>query len=383
MSLQLEYLHLIHRHGERTPLLFGPHDTTKWNLCHRTSKIRYMAPTKGFSFFDRFKILSSSDPKDNSAPPIEFNLSLVSGHRFNCAPGQLTDKGRETLSSLGAWMRRKYIEKEGFISSVFKKEEFNLRSTNFQRTLESLQSLMQGIYPVHPTSMDVRVNDLTADTLGCNRHCPKLKSMKNTANELLKREFSSKAKNISEYFKKAYTPYFSTLSPYALYDLVISSRAHDFSRFRSVPKSILDDLEQYSVRLWFDHLNTKEGLSLNTGCVLKEISDTMLSKVSGASEKLKVSVFSAHDVTVYPLLMAMGASTSQWPRFGANIIFELLKESHTDERYVLMRYNGKETPIPKCKREKIGTKEVCPLNEFLRISNEIYMKNFNEVCEQE
>ncbi|KAI5186320.1 lysophosphatidic acid phosphatase type 6 [Nematocida homosporus] len=382
MTLQLAYVHLIHRHGERTPLLFGPHDRTNWNLCHRTSKISYVAPNKPHTLTDRIKGLLSYFQRKES-PPVEFNLTLHSGQEFNCAPGQLTDKGRETLTKLGAWFRRRYVEKEGLISPVFKKEEFQLRSTNFQRTLESLQSLMQGLFPTHPAQMDVRVNDITADSLGISRHCPRLKTLTNQSQAALKKEFSPKADLLRHYFSKNFSPSLAALSPYAIYDLIASNRAHGFSQFRQVPRHILSTLEEYSLRLWFGHLNTQEGIALNTGALLNEISNHLVHKAADPNLPLKASIFSAHDVTVYPLLKALGSDPKAWPKFGANVIFELLKDKTSQEHYVLMRYNGQEVPIGLCKREKKGRSEVCPLEEFVRICNSFYFSDLSAECQRE
>lgn len=377
MVLQLEYVQLMHRHGERTPLFFGEHDTTDWNFCHKTSTIGYTAPAiESTGIWKKIKELFSGR---STLAPIQFRLSLESGHSFNCAPGQLTDKGRETLIDLGKWFRKRYIEKEKLVSPVFKKEEFLLRSTNFQRTLESLQSLMQGMYPTHPAVMDVKVHDLTTDILACNRNCPRLKKMYVESKEQLKKEFARKAEKINKYFSNNYSPQLGSLSLYAIYDLVTSSNAHGYRKFGSIPKDIMKYLEEYSLKIWFGHLNSTEGLALNTGCLLKELSSQMIQKVTDPSYKAKVSVFSTHDVIIYPLLMAMGVHTDKWPKFGANIIFELVKDTDTNTRYVGMRYNGAHTPILKCNTQK-KMKGYCTLDEFVSVCNSIYKENFTEAC---
>ncbi|KAI5189808.1 lysophosphatidic acid phosphatase type 6 [Nematocida sp. AWRm77] len=379
MNLILEYIHLVHRHGERTPLMFGPHDKTKWNMCERVSKIGYVIPQSSPGIFDRMKRMANYLATGH-AEAMSFSISLNSARQFNCAPGQLTDVGRRNLFGLGMWFKTRYHDNKKFISSSFQEEEFFLRSTNFQRTLESLQSLMQGIFRSHTGEININVNDLTADTLGCNRYCPNLKTLRNQSHEQLKAAFAKKGKAISEYFAKTFSPSFTSLSPYSIYDLVASSRAHGFSRFRSVPKSIMDDLEQYSISLWFNHLNTKEALGMNTGCLMKEISEQMLQKTQSPLLKRKVSIFSAHDVTVYPMLMALGVHTKKWPKFGANIIFELLRDANTQQRYVNVLYNGSSIRVPKCRGSGSAGQSLCTLEEFVQICNDTYLENFAEVC---
>jgi len=379
MALETEYVQLVHRHGERTPLLYGPHDKTGWNLCHRTSQISYVIPQRTPTAGERFKKLLSYF-REKDAAPMRFNIDFHSGKPFNCAPGQLTDVGRANLFGLGTWFWERYAKEKQFISKTFKSEEFSLRSTNFQRTLESLQSLMQGMYRLYDGAIRVEVRDLLEDSLTSNRHCPRLKMLKNETKDTMKKTFANQMKNISAYFSNTFSPHLGSLSPYAIYDLVASSRAHGFAKFKHVPKSVLKDLESYSVNLFFNHLNTKEGLALNTGCVMKEISDKMVRKTENPESREKVSVFSAHDTTIYPMLVAVGVHTKEWPKFGANIVFEMLRDARTEERFVAMLYNGKETPIPKCKGVVKEGKEYCRLEEFVEICEDAYMQNYSEAC---
>lgn len=382
MRLQLEYVHLVHRHGERTPLMYGPHDSTKWNMCHRASKINYTIPVKNPTILDRVKGFLNY-MHIGPAMPLQFAISQNSGKSFNCASGQLTDTGRETLFSLGKWVKHAYVDKHRLISPVFDSKQFHLRSTNIQRTLESLQSLMQGIYPEYPKPVDVKVLDLTQDSLTSNRYCPKLKMFKNAAQEETKKIFDAKTKEIQKYFSDTHSPFFGSLSPYAIYDLVTSSQANGLSHFKNIPRGIMNALEKYSIEIWFNHLNEKEALRLNTGGLMKEISDHMIEKRNNPNSPLKISIFSAHDITVYPILMAVGINTKKWPKFGANVIFELFKDRDTKERYVQMRYNGKKIDMPKCESIKKEDGGLCPLDRFVDMCNKTYIENFSDACMKE
>lgn len=380
MQLQLEYVHLVHRHGERTPLMFGPYDNTRWNMCHRASKILYTIPKRNLSISDRIKGFLSY-VHIGPGLPLYFKITQNSGYDFNCAPGQLTDTGRANLFGLGEWFRNKYVEKEQLIKPSFDKEQFHLRSTNFQRTLESLQSLMQGIFRDYAGPMDVKVVDLSQDTLTSNRYCPRLKMLKELSHQNLKKAFEPQAAEIRKYFTKNHSSFFASLGPYAIYDLVASSRAHGFTQFMKVPRKILQSLEKHAVDLWFAHLHTPEGLSLRTGAVMKEIADGMLNKVTDPSATVKASIFSGHDTTIYPILLAVGDTAHRnWPKFGANIIFELFKEEGSEERYVQMRYNRNAIPMPRCNPVKIGGGSFCKLEEFVKMCNKIYIENYETAC---
>lgn len=377
-DLVLEHVHLVHRHGERTPLMFGPHTSTNWDLCHRASLVRHVLPSNKQTVLEKM----GSFFRRKDAEEMKFNVIFQSGRTENCAPAQLTDKGRKTLYKVGEWFRERYIEKMGFVSKELNEPEFHLRSTNFQRTMESLQSLMQGMFKKYQGTINVHVRDLSVDNLATFTHCPKLKAMERTSKEKIQKEFDRKSAEIQGYFAKTYSPHFKKLNLYALYDLITSSRAHGFREFKSVPQPIMKTLEEFSLAIWFKHLNSEEGLAMNTGRLLWEIAEQMREKIAGRDVKRKVSIFSAHDVTIYPLLMAMGMNDEKWPSFGANVIFELFRSRRTEKRYVQMRYEGKKVSIPKCQSFYDDKKMLCAFEDFLRISENMYLENFEETCQE-
>lgn len=67
-----------------------------------------------------------------------------------CLFGQLTDKGRETLYEIGKKLRKIYVDEMRFLPVEFSdstQKSFYLRTTDYPRTMESLQHLLGGLYP--------------------------------------------------------------------------------------------------------------------------------------------------------------------------------------------------------------------------------------------
>ena len=77
------------------------------------------------------------------------------------------DKGKQSLETMGVNMRKLYVDKLKFlhptIDSLHHKDIY-LRSTDYARTLESLQYLVNGLYPIgardsmDPTDLDLKVH---------------------------------------------------------------------------------------------------------------------------------------------------------------------------------------------------------------------------------
>uniref|UniRef100_A0A183CQS1 Acid phosphatase n=1 Tax=Globodera pallida TaxID=36090 RepID=A0A183CQS1_GLOPA len=59
--------------------------------------------------------------------------------------GELTTKGMGQLYRLGQWIRRRYDG--GFLSPEYNSYELYVRSSDFNRTLMSAQALLAGLYP--------------------------------------------------------------------------------------------------------------------------------------------------------------------------------------------------------------------------------------------
>ena len=60
---------------------------------------------------------------------------------------ELTNVGKRMLYLLGVNVRKRYIEKYKLLSETYSPQEILIRSTDVNRTIESVESLLQGLYP--------------------------------------------------------------------------------------------------------------------------------------------------------------------------------------------------------------------------------------------
>lgn len=74
--------------------------------------------------------------------------------------------GMQQLNSLGTKLRERYITTYGMINANYTREDVFVRSTDYDRTLISAQSLLQGLFPpgTGPTAQN-GLPGLTGDNL--------------------------------------------------------------------------------------------------------------------------------------------------------------------------------------------------------------------------
>ncbi len=59
----------------------------------------------------------------------------------------LTATGMQQLFTVGTALRTRYVESLAILDGNYSREELYVRSTNYDRTLMSAQSLLTGLYP--------------------------------------------------------------------------------------------------------------------------------------------------------------------------------------------------------------------------------------------
>jgi len=185
-ELELEQVHVYIRHGERTPVGVRMADPpasipTHWMFCHTARNFRAAVASaspavpgvRGLvdggeaQHQESLRTVRVVERPDGSAAPGE------------CLLGELTDIGRQTTYDYGRALRQLYIDKLGFLPDVARShDDIYLRSTNVPRTIESLQQLVQGLYPDAKSAPDFvpqlrirngREENLFGNTLACKR----------------------------------------------------------------------------------------------------------------------------------------------------------------------------------------------------------------------
>jgi acid phosphatase len=249
-DLKLEHVSIIHRHGARSPV---------FTLTHFPL----------IAAFDHCKLLpafhqSVHQTLDNHLLDIEFdgddgihhlNKQLSKVTKSQCFEGQLTDAGKQQMKSLGWYLRDTYINTMGLLPKVASEDDVSLRSTNYVRTLESLQYLLVGLFPRNTIKQLPKVTvkeTLDENLIPNDRNCPSLlkeiKDFRERFQESATNRFLLHLTPLSFW----HTMHHSSLAnqTYRLYDVLSCMKGNNIPYPEGIDETHRNNLEELTIDLW-------------------------------------------------------------------------------------------------------------------------------------
>ncbi|ELW69143.1 Testicular acid phosphatase [Tupaia chinensis] len=282
--------------------------------------------------------------------------------------GQLTRKGVRQQLELGRFLRSRY---EGFLSPEFRREEVHVRSTDFDRTLESAQANLAGLFPeAAPGSPEAAWRPIPVHTVPVTedkllrfpmRSCSRYRELLREATEaaeyqealegwtLLRfpmrscsryRELLREATEAAEYQEalEGWTDFLSRLGNFTglslvgeplrrawkVLDTLTCQQAHGLRLPSWASPDVLQTLAQISALDIGAHVGpprAAEKAQLTGGILL----DAILANFSRAQRlglPLRMVMYSAHDSTLLALQGALGLYDGHIPPYAACLGFE-------------------------------------------------------------
>ncbi|TPX61223.1 hypothetical protein PhCBS80983_g01304 [Powellomyces hirtus] len=430
-ALKLKFVQVIHRHGrQRTPAhKYFAHiqPAGTWTQCKITP---YLSAFHSFN-----DALVKPDTTSSPFPP-HFNtvvmdpathalgatstVKSLSSYSSNgdgeCKMGQLTDKGKETLTTAGANLRKLYFEKLKLLDDKENNrtghKDIYLRSTDYARTIESLQYLLHGLHPAgdadKPSNggdpaatagLTIHVKSADEETLYPHHNCSTLNLLNNAFRKQLGAENSKRTTYLIEKFKHLGTdpskPHLIQL--HALYDIFACMDGAGVPLPKGIAHEDLDALEKITTEQWLGIYDDEKAASLGAGMALRDVKIKLMEAVNNTQTAVKMSIFSAHDTTVGPILSALRAWDRTYPDFGSMINLELFEEAQYSapqqqsliskwfsrppppQHYVRLLYNGKPVAIPACaapKDHRGDDTTMCTLEAFVKRVDELVPKDY-------
>ncbi|KAJ4153399.1 hypothetical protein LMH87_009887 [Akanthomyces muscarius] len=367
--LRLQQVQVLMRHGERTPVTnrFASAGLPEfWPYCSQSSRLvsAVLDPaSSSWTSLDWRRRLETFSA-DSQTPTL--GAAGKGGPVDNmCELGQLTDKGRETTTALGARLRRLYVDQLGFLPATLESsDDLYLRSTPMPRALESMQQALHGLYP--PGTRDDRLAPVTIHT----RHWVDDTLLPNTANckrfAKLMRAFGRRAADrwddspemdrINAKLRR-YMPadparpttntrigVASHPALVGVMDTMAATAAHDGAATK-LPRDFYDpQVRADSIRIvvdeWFAGFReSNEYRTLGIGGLLADMTERMVGSAEGvlphssATTPLRFGLSGCHDTTLAATVTSLGGDGPDgmsWPPFTSHIAVELLR----DERIV-------------------------------------------------
>lgn len=333
-KLRLLQVHVITRHGDRTPMIRPQNDTIDWSMLVDNSTIS----------------------------------ELFDGSLHEDPNALLTVIGRSQHNSLGRALRDIYVEQLRFLpthSTVALHSDggIHVRSTRYTRTVLSVKALLSGLYPndYDTIPVDLDEQDIHID----QSSCPRL-------NQLMRQIHEAAGQQINEMIPdlnvtdKSLSNFFNTADQY------FCRACHAMPTF--TPQKDYCSLARFTFRYILQ--STSESLELlrrHVGSLLRELIRNLEASMLELNGP-KFTIFSAHDTTIAYLLCALQSGNYEWPPYAANFILELWsrdQDNQTDQRYqrrqkgafIRILYNGKLIRLSWCNDAEDG---LCSLEAFLQ-----------------
>ncbi|XP_007946555.1 lysophosphatidic acid phosphatase type 6 [Orycteropus afer afer] len=370
--LELKMVQVVFRHGARSPLKPLPREEqVEWN-----PQLLEVPPQTQFDY----SVTSlAGGSKPHSPFDSQYHGTILKGGMF---AGQLTKVGMQQMFALGERLRKNYVEDIPFLSPTFNPLEVSVRSTNIYRNLESTRCLLAGLFQRQKEGpIIIHTDEASSEVLYPNyQNCWSLRQRTRG-----RREAASLQPGISEDLKKVKEGMGlgsgDGVDFLILLDNVAAEQVHSLPSCPTL-KRFAQMIEERAVDTALYILpEDRESIQLMVGPFLHILENNLLKAMDPATPPGKIRklyLYAAHDVTLMPLLMALGIFDHKWPPFAVDLTMELYQHQESKEWFVRLYYHGEEQ-VPK------GCPEgLCPLDKFLNAMSVYTLspEQYHRLCSQ-
>ncbi|TWW80926.1 lysophosphatidic acid phosphatase type 6 [Takifugu flavidus] len=348
----LKLVQVLFRHGARTPLKSIP------DVMEAQWEPKLLEPPAHTHI--KYVVTDlNGGPKPPAPVEESYRKMMLTGGSF---PGQLTTLGMQQLYDLGKTLRTRYIEEKQFLSPAFNLAEVYVRSTNIVRTIESAKCLVAGLFQQEQRDVVTILTEAAeSEVLYPNYHGCKMLKMLCGHRWMESSTLPDVAADLQSIQRALGIATDQRVDFVLIRDDMVARQAHGLP----CPPALdtwKDTIEQRAVDMMC-HLykpNLRETLQLSVGPLLHILLSNIEEKVQGTSSEpeRKLFLYSAHDTTLMPCLMALGIFDMKWPPYAADLTLELYQHRQTNEAFVKVSYVGQDQLIPGC------SGLYCPLEEF-------------------
>ncbi|KAJ3426301.1 lysophosphatidic acid phosphatase type [Anaeramoeba flamelloides] len=338
---ELRFVQVIHRHGDRTPL----HRLTKEAVWKCQAKI-YYAPSQ-----------SGDNPRSLSRVYRKEYLGNREYFYGNCGKGQLTTIGSEQLRSVGELLRTKYVDQLQFLPDHFDNDLILIKSTDIDRTKQSVQSLMLGLYPLNQTAnrneiqniIDVCTSDPMSSFISTNwDRCPRLGQL---YKEIFHSEkFEKHEKTIQSLIDRVNSAFgVDNLMKKRLgqiSDTMWCRKMHNLSFPDGIDDQTVDELREQMLYEYSSFHGNQSVYRLNAAHLVQKVVDNIQDFFEDKLDK-KFIIYSGHDSSIAPFMMSAHFwQKLKYPQYGSHVELETWVDG--SEKYVKVLYNGEELLVDGC-----------------------------------
>lgn len=368
----------VSRHGDRSPLAVLPHEGEEEGVTWECALPVYetVSNTPGY--------------QHEYIRPTGAHASHM--WKGNCTDGQLTLRGGMQCYNMGAALRSIYITKLNFLPSNYDPTKLYVESSEFERTRESMMSMMLGFYPPSTRNgqqIHFRIQSGAASQLYPNdKLCPRISTL--WAGNKEQEEWKARMAAIAPILEKLHrigktgglSAWKSEKSVGSWHDTLRARSCHglplpcseDGSECVTAEEAqkIFDQADYENMHLY----DGEEVQRLSIGTFAQRLVDLFNKTIflNGENDYYKYLHFSAHDSTIVALLAAF-KNPIVFPPYASTLIFELWKNKSTGEFMLRLMFNGEPVALPDC------SSTMCPFDEFYdMVYSRLIVKDVDQEC---
>ncbi|KAG0338277.1 hypothetical protein BG004_007285 [Podila humilis] len=311
----------------------------------------------------------------------------------SCSPGQLTPLGAEQHRNLGKILREMYVDRWKLLPAHFNQDSVYVRSTDYWRTQQSAESLINGLYETqvlegNPPFFQMEVVPGAVDYMTIkDKRCHKLRMLSEAISDSdLYRDvvdetdsYITEAKeileNVPHLLDKILPRICHKMEPYC------EDGRPDHCTTQEIADLVLAKASFENAAKYRDAFDTREYLRLGFGPIAREIVDSFAEmrnyqkKSQRRTKAPRFKLYSGHDTTLTPLLGLLESSDMRWPPYASNILFELWTAPSGDQ-FVRIFQNGSVMKT----MTKWCNLEWCPLDRFKAYMKKYIPENYSAEC---
>lgn len=311
--------------------------------------------------------------------------------------GQLTQVGMRQHFEFGKFLRSRY---SSFLDRFYSRENAKIVSTNFDRTLMSAYSLLNGLYKpvdyqvwnneVNWQPIPVHTTDKSVDTIFYGGNCPRSKQLKKQverSDEYIKKnqqfqhlfDIVDENSGCKEHSKCAHM---NIDDEWRVGDCLFVEKTHGLKLPEWV-EPIYDQLLHSLGWGFYFMFRLPEMAKLQSGGVLKDMRNNIELKVNEPDSKDQIRLYSGHDTYVSALTRLLNiTSYINQPPYASAVALELHKELDKENYFVqvFLKNNTAKEEIQFRPMTMDGCETLCPLDKFMELTDDLIIHDFQAEC---
>uniref|UniRef100_A0A1I8NE22 Histidine phosphatase superfamily (Branch 2) n=1 Tax=Musca domestica TaxID=7370 RepID=A0A1I8NE22_MUSDO len=297
--------------------------------------------------------------------------------------GHITNSGKRELFTIGNWLRKRY---GNFLGNYYFPDLLHAQATGVPRTHMSLQTVLASLFQPRNTAMEwntkynwqpipVFSQELNEDTLllvrtPCPRYHEAFQEVLSSAK--VQEEIKPHEYLFGELTKLTGLNITEPEDINSLYLTLLAETEFGLELPAWTKQYYPEKLQYLAEQSYIYNAYTREMQKIKAGPFLTKMFNEMKDKSSNTLKPAgrKMYIYNGHDSTVVNIMQALQIWKRQLPRYSSMTLFELHKNKDTGKYYVeiYFRNNPKETALP---LTVPGCDFQCPLEKLIELSSEV------------